>query len=86
MLDTLVAAYRALFNLPVLHVVVTQEGDWLGFEGRRFLEPGAARGFVLGSGGYPGYAVERYLKEEAPDAAMTVRIVTLSNLADEEEE
>ena len=85
MLDTLVAACRASFNLPVLHVVVTQQGDWLGFEGG-FSEPGAARDFVLGSGGYPGYAVERYLKGEAPDAAMMVRIVTLSNLADEEEE
>ena len=50
------------------------------------MEPGAARDFVLGSEDYPGYAVERYLKGEAPDAAMTVRIVTLSNLADEEEE
>ena len=50
------------------------------------MEPGTARDFVLSSGGYPGYAVERYLKGEAPDAAMMVRIVTLSSLADEEEE
>lgn len=85
MLDTLVAACRASFNLPVLHVVVTQEGNWLGFEGRRFLAPGAARDFVLNTEDYPGYAVGRYLREEAPDAAMTVRIVTLSNPADEEE-
>jgi hypothetical protein len=35
-LDTLVAACWASFNLPVSHVVVTQEGNWLGFEGRRF--------------------------------------------------
>jgi len=49
------------------------------------LAPGAARDFVLNTEGYPGYAVERYLREEAPDAAMTVRIVTLSNPADEEE-
>lgn len=40
------------------------------------------RDFVLRD--YPGHAVERYLKEKAPDAAMTVRIVTLSNPADEE--
>jgi len=85
-LDTLVAACWASFNLPVLHVVVTQEGNWLGFEGRRFLAPDVARDFVLSSENYPGYTVERYLREEAPDAVMTVRIVTLSNLADEEEE
>ena len=86
MLDTLVAACRASFNLPVLHVVVTQEGNWLGFEGRRFLAPGVLRGFVLrlSTEDYPGHAVEGYLREEAPGVAMTVRIVTLSNPADEE--
>ena len=77
MLDTLVAACRASFNLPVLHVVVRQEG-------RRFLAPGVVTDFVLSTEDYPGHAVERYLREEAPDAAMTVRIVTLSNPADEE--
>lgn len=39
---------------------------------------GVARDFVLSSENYPGYTVERYLRE-APDAVMTVRIVTLSN-------
>ena len=49
-----------------------------------FLAPGVVTDFVLSTEDYPGHAVERYLREEAPDAAMTVRIVTLSNPADEE--
>ncbi|XTI85672.1 hypothetical protein V2W45_1466518 [Cenococcum geophilum] len=75
------ADLRRRYHLRLL----LRQGNWLGFEGRRFLAPGAARDFVLNTEDYPGYAVGRYLREEAPDAAMTVRIVTLSNPADEEE-
>ena len=49
-----------------------------------FLAPGVVTDFVLSTEDYPGHAVERYSREEAPDVAMTVRIVTLSNPADEE--
>ena len=49
-----------------------------------FLAPGVVTDFVLSTEDYPGHAVSRYLREEAPDAAMTVRVVTLSNPADEE--
>ena len=58
----------------------------MGFEGRRFLAPGVVRDIVLSTEDYPVHAVERHLREEALDAAMTVRTVTLSNPADEEEE
>ena len=40
---------------------------------------------MLSTEDYPGHAAERHLREEAPDAAMTVRIATLLNPADEEE-
>ena len=83
-LDALVAACQASFSLPVLYVVVTQQGNWLGFVGRRFLAPGVLRDLLLSTEDYPGHAVQRYLREEALDVAMTVRIATLSNPADEE--
>ncbi|OCL13789.1 hypothetical protein AOQ84DRAFT_385150 [Glonium stellatum] len=85
-LDTLVAACRASFNLPILQVVVTQEGNWLAFEGRRLLLPAVLADFVVSTEDYAGHAIERYLIEEAPDVSMTIRVITLSNSEEEDDE
>ena len=66
----------------VQHASSARRGD-AGGELVGFLAPGVVTDFVLSTEDYPGHAVERYLREEAPDAAMTVRIVTLSNPPDE---
>ncbi|KAF2812344.1 uncharacterized protein BDZ99DRAFT_474529 [Mytilinidion resinicola] len=66
-------------NLPLLDIHITQEQNWLSFEGKKLVERGVEEDFVAVSEGSNGNALEWHLRTRYHGTKMKVQIRTMDN-------
>ncbi|OCK77199.1 hypothetical protein K432DRAFT_359053 [Lepidopterella palustris CBS 459.81] len=79
------AWFVAFSNAPDMSVIITQEGNWLAYNGTRFLEPGDMRPVEFSTVGVATHPVEQYIKRAFPDVRMRIRVVTLRNPSEKDD-